>query len=594
MSAVDSHGLQEMWSSSSNCVDMGFDFGWKTKTPGCVDNVHAYDGGYLEMTKRASACTDDDCNASKLGRYALQCPDSTAANLASTTDVYVFVTGKDDGGNLYYVPAGEEFDGLHTPSGESIANIEFCFTCSRGSKDILSDSSSSKNKAGEIVTKSTTKVPAPTNKAPTTSAPVSTSPTSVAPITVSPTSAPTTAPTAAPTPTPTADPTSTPTAGPTSPPTAGPTRAPTPFPSTLAPTSCDTCKVAPEIVGVPAGKTVCPGEFSDPQATEVSAEDACGNDLAGSIAAFQTTNYPDNNTCAGTVTNSWTVSQAECNTTSPVVVTQIITVKDDEAPKFSDQVLPDVVYTCPGDYSPAGLPIPFASDNCDDNVAVVPVAGNLTACDDLTVSFVATDKCGNEASTTQTVKITDSIKPQLKSQAPRDVTLMCTDPMPAAEELLFSDNCHADSTVVATDSDSMGNYCDGNITIRTWKGPEDTCGNKADDVTQAISVLDQSPPVLPEAMADLNLTCPADFSLQDVILPEASDDCSSTDAITVTASASDLNGCEDVSVTFLATDQCGKTSSTHQRVCLILIHMNGLSLTWTALTFLVCFTGEIH
>jgi len=370
----------------------------------------------------------------------------------------------------------------------------------------------------------------------------------------------------------------------------------------VAPTGCDNCKEEPIFNEVPEAKSVCPGDFSDPAPTDVNVTSVCGQDLTGTnvemvpkcftcrpicltfldyyfqlaiiIIGITMANQTkimveDTNQCAGTITNTWTVIQSECIALDRATATQIITIEDKEPPTFVDTVLPDLVYTCPSDYMEASLTTPMALDNCATEVNVTKQAANLSACEDLTITWVAADNCGHEAQLAQTVKIDDTIPPMIVGAAPSDVILTCSDDFPAAQNLTFHDNCAGNMTVMAEETNNGASVCDGNITTRVWEGPADTCGNKGADITQTITILDQSPPALPADMEDINMTCPSDFSTEKLVVPNATDDCSVPEAITVVPTATDVNGCNNVVVTWTATDECSKTFTTNQIVRLL-------------------------
>lgn len=529
-------GLLEVWEGNPTCKDMGFDFGWKSPDPGCVDHEQEFSGGYLSLTKLATAC--DNCDTNNVGTYDLECYGQDGnqfkyANITSATDVYVFVKGGSLGGSLYLLEAQETHHKMRTPTGQAISHIEFCFLCET-----------------------------PATASPVSTAPIVTmSPTSLN-VTLTPTQAPngTTSPTSLPgSVLPSATPPVTSAPIPTGPPISAP-------PTTDAPTRCDACEDAPDITDIPESKTVCPGDFMEAEPYDVKATDVCGNDLFYSIVATQTLDFPENNTCAGTVTNRWSVQPPGCNSTEPAIATQTIVVEDIELPAFADAVLPDVVFSCPADYNVSNLVKPFASDNCDADVDVFPQTGWLEGCEDLDVLWVAMDDCGNEATLSQTVKFDDYSPPLLKSSAPNDVILTCSSALPPPTTLTFADNCDGEIVVNSTDEDTGGSYCDGKITTRTWEGPVDTCGNGAADVVQEIKVLDQAPPVLPDDLPVINLTCPSVFDVSELIAPNATDDCSSADGITVEGSAPEPFACNNVIVSWTATDECGNAFTSYQGV----------------------------
>ena len=164
------------------------------------------------------------------------------------------------------------------------------------------------------------------------------------------------------------------------------------------------------------------------------------------------------------------------------------------------------------------------------------------------------------------MKFTDNLPPTpLNGTVPADVTLTCQDATPTPVTVTFIDNCAQSIDVTPVDEDAGGNICDGKQTLRTWNGPADDCGNAAASVTQAIVVVDQEAPKLPESMNPVQLLCPSDFVLSELTLPESTDDCDSE--VVVTSTATEVSGCKNVTVTFTATDSCQKQSTVNQTVC---------------------------
>ncbi|CAB9508770.1 von Willebrand factor, type A [Seminavis robusta] len=350
--------------------------------------------------------------------------------------------------------------------------------------------------------------------------------------------------------------------------TKSPTAAPVTLPPvTLAPTPCDICKEPPKISDVPDDKTICPHDYILPKSNVITAKDACDNDVSNSTSTTvkQAEELVNNNTCVGQIVNIWTVDIPSCNASAPVTAKQTLKIEDLDPPQFSDAVLPDLVYTCPSDYNESLLQHPFATDNCDSLVSVIPQTGYLEGCQDLDVLWVATDECGNEATMSQTVKIDDAMAPILMSTAPHDEILSCADSIPPMKMLMFIDNCAGEFEVNGTDDSTGGGYCDGDVTVRTWDGPSDVCGNQADSVTQRFTVLDQSAPILDSSsMEKVALKCPNHFNVNDLTVPNATDDCSAADDITVIPQAPNVVGCEDLVVMWEAKDECGNTYVANQ------------------------------
>src|SRR5512136_453771 len=71
--------------------------------------------------------------------------------------------------------------------------------------------------------------------------------------------------------------------------------------------------------------------------------------------------------------------------------------------------------------------------------------------------------------------------------------------------LAWTDNCDAGGTVAGVDGTLTGGACGGTIT-RTWN-VSDACGNPALQVSQIITVDDNTPPVIAAAPAPVTVQC---------------------------------------------------------------------------------------
>ena len=99
----------------------------------------------------------------------------------------------------------------------------------------------------------------------------------------------------------------------------------------------------------------------------------------------------------------------DCGNTS--IRTQTITVSDEEAPVFNEDLPADVMVECHEVPEAATL---TASDNCTDMVVVFTEDTLATGCDNvytLTRTWVADDGCGHSISHSQTVEVTDTSVP---------------------------------------------------------------------------------------------------------------------------------------------------------------------------------------
>ncbi|MFN4257616.1 MAG: hypothetical protein ACK4Q5_21780, partial [Saprospiraceae bacterium] len=152
----------------------------------------------------------------------------------------------------------------------------------------------------------------------------------------------------------------------------------------------------------------------------------------------------------------------------------------------------------------------LATDNCDASVQVV-FSENITpgACaDDYLVVRVwtATDACGNAATASQTITVTDDEAPILAG-IPADVAGDCDQipVVPPAGSVTATDNCDVDVNIVFNETEVAGACLGSKVVTRTWVAT-DNCGNQTVE-SQVISVGDAQPPVLAGVPADENVNC---------------------------------------------------------------------------------------
>lgn len=237
---------------------------------------------------------------------------------------------------------------------------------------------------------------------------------------------------------------------------------------------------------------------------------------------------------------------------------------DTTAPVFSGLLPVDTLY-CPAVIP--GMPPADWTDNCDTLVAI---ARNTTVSDSLcggrytlTVTWTATDDCGNTASLVHDFAVVDTTPP-LITQVPADVTLSCDAVVLPAPPVLggalqATDACgsisgftFSDVSAQNPDPGDCGHYT---YTISRIFTVNDDCGNSA-TASQTIFVRDTSPPVF-SGFIDTTTVC----EVQPVMPPPtAADACSGPTAAPTLLSQVVVNGpCEDTYIlrlTWEAQDVC--------------------------------------
>ncbi len=286
--------------------------------------------------------------------------------------------------------------------------------------------------------------------------------------------------------------------------------------------------------------------FKKPGDIEVFTDEECEYNASPEVTGFPTEiadncssaivpTYEDNilpGECTGSyiIERTWSLVD-ECNNAAEPQV-QIITVSDNIAPEFNLQCQFDDVeaYTsqgadCPADamislnvgdeidintgWTVAGLNVPaFGSfcvgDNCTPAEELIIRVTDKTSSDDvcenrLTITFVAEDDCGNISDPfTCSYIIIDDTAPTFT--APEDTVIYSDNKCEYDAGVEFTgdvideaDNCNNQLEATYLDAIDEG-QCEGEVIItRTWS-LMDSCGNKAEDQVQIITVKDNIAP----------------------------------------------------------------------------------------------------
>ena len=205
---------------------------------------------------------------------------------------------------------------------------------------------------------------------------------------------------------------------------------------------------------------------------------------------------------------------------------------------------------------------PVVTDACNEIVDVTLSENTFgSGCDYyLSRTWTALDACGNSASLTQMVFVSDETAPEI-SGVPADLTLSCNDEIPAPASPSASDNCTADvgvSFIQFSEEDDCG------VTVtRIWTSTDD-CGNTA-SATQIIALVDDESPVLFGIPTTTQVTCDNIPEPVDVI---ALDECSD---VTVWMNEEVIPGDCPFTLrrTWYAQDVCGNISSAAQDILVV-------------------------
>ncbi|MFM7233020.1 MAG: T9SS type A sorting domain-containing protein [Flavobacteriales bacterium] len=262
------------------------------------------------------------------------------------------------------------------------------------------------------------------------------------------------------------------------------------------------------------------------------------------------------NTCAGQIIRTYSATDDCGNTTE---VQQIISLTDTTAPVAINQPQ-DITVEC-GDAIPSFDP--SWADNCASELSTeVSSTSDFDGCTTIVVeTYSVTDPCGNAASVSRVVTIVDTTNPVIVG-IPGDLTISCTDEVPAQGDVEAYDNCDDDLQIGVADVIVPGN-CAGNYLIERTYRVIDNCGNESVE-TQNIFVVDTAAPVFGENnQSDFSYECSESIP---VITPDATDNCSQFGLV---YSDSEPTGdiCETTYTrTWTATDECGNQSQFNQTI----------------------------
>ncbi|MGQ7868174.1 HYR domain-containing protein, partial [Sunxiuqinia sp. sy24] len=303
--------------------------------------------------------------------------------------------------------------------------------------------------------------------------------------------------------------------------------------------------------------------------------DEADNCTATPVVAF-VSDVSDGNSCPEVITRTYSVTD-DCG--NSINVTQTINVGDDVSPTI----------TCPADITQAAedgecfainvsLGTPTATDNCSavSSISLTHDAPAQFPVGETTVTWTATDECGNETTCTQMVTIIDEEKPEISS-CPGDQTVNADPGVCGAyvsiESPIAIDPCGVLSIVNDFNgtTDASGIYPVGETTV-TWT-VTDEAGNFT-TCTQVITVIDNQDPIFTFCPSNEEEEIAADQCSKTGVslgVPTIEDNCSYTLSYTLSGETSGSgNGLIPstqafnvgvTTVTYTATDPAGNTAT---------------------------------
>ncbi|MEZ4800802.1 MAG: hypothetical protein R2809_13705 [Flavobacteriales bacterium] len=245
----------------------------------------------------------------------------------------------------------------------------------------------------------------------------------------------------------------------------------------------------------------------DFEGTYITATDNCNN--------FEITFVDEHvsGSCAGRIIRQYAASDICGNV---AYATQIITLIDEVAPVAS-YTPESFTVECGSEYL---MPAAQFEDNCDSELEVSEVTSTeFDGCTTIiTYTWTAEDHCFNTTSVSASVTIVDTTSPEWE-YVPADITIECSDEVPAAEMAYAWDICDENVDVEMTQDTIAGN-CANNYTIRRIYRAFDDCGNEAMAI-QNINVQDTTAPSV-EGQSEVIVECGNEIP---EIFPSATDNC---------------------------------------------------------------------
>jgi hypothetical protein len=338
-----------------------------------------------------------------------------------------------------------------------------------------------------------------------------------------------------------------------------------------------TCPATP--LTVQCGASLNPGTNAALSAwlTSASANDACGS--ASVSNNYSQAGFSDLCGVTGSQTVTFTATDL-CGRTSTCTAT--INIVDTTNPAITCPAAPLTVQ-CGASLDPmanAALLTWLNSASATDACGSASVSNNYNqagfsdlcgATGSQTVTFTATDACNRTSTCTATINIVDTTNPSItcppKATVYMDVN--CKYDLSKLAPATASDLCSSVTLIFTDDVSSVTGCFNSNVygTIRRTWTVTDGCGKKS-SCMQSIDVIDNTPPTITCNSATIYTDANCKYSLQDAPV-SVGDNCDKNITLTNTIVESLTNGAGTVTVTWMATDDCGNTQKCVQTLTVI-------------------------
>ncbi len=242
--------------------------------------------------------------------------------------------------------------------------------------------------------------------------------------------------------------------------------------------------------------TVIPLDFTtDCSTTQILPHVLATDNCDANVAIFLKENIINDpiNPCKNKIIRTWTATD-KCGNSE--TVSQTVTLIDLKMPSFVT-VPANMTIEC-GQFAPVQTPV--ATDDCTQQVKIIyedSLMPNTDSCGHTILrTWTAEDLCGNKNVVTQTITTLDTAPPSVDF-TPTDITVFCTDTIPAKANLTFSDVCSTKLNITYAEKTTVGATPIAPYFIeRTWIAKDD-CGNQK-KIVQHLKVThyDVNPPKL--------------------------------------------------------------------------------------------------
>ena len=253
----------------------------------------------------------------------------------------------------------------------------------------------------------------------------------------------------------------------------------------------------------------------------------------------------------GTYTLTYTATDQAGNRAE---ATRTVHVSDTRGPQIALLGEAEVTVECHlGSYSEAGVNALDESDGDLSSQVVVSGALDLHTVGDYVLTYTVADQAGNQAATTRTVHVVDTVKPVVTLQGDAEVNAECRLAYTDAGATIL-DDCDPDPDLSVTstvDTDQPGAY------LVTYVAT-DASGNVSDPVVRTVRVVDTTPPAITlTGAASITLECPAPYVEPGV---QVTDTCDPSPTLIVSG-AVDSHTPDTYTLTYTATDASGNVSA---------------------------------